>query len=401
MTTSAPKASAGMRGAAVRSDCWVEVAAALSGPPTLDLHSRVEVLYGQSIRDLARTTLAALGASDLSVTIEDSGALPFTIMARLEAAVRRLRPQTTHSVLPAINATAQYASARDRLRRTRLYLPGNTPKFFINAGLHCPDAVILDLEDSVPPPEKDAARALVRNALRVVSFYGAEKMVRINQLPLGLDDVRMLCGHGVHTILIPKVEDAEQVTAAAALLSEQAAGNIHLIPIIESARGALNAYAIAAAAPSIVALAIGLEDYTADIGAQRTAEGRESEWACSQIINAARAAHIQPLTSVYSNVDDEEGLRAYARNARLIGFDGIGCIHPRQVRVAHDAFAPADKEIERAQRIMSAYSDAMAAGVGVVAVDGKMIDAPVVERARQTLRLAQASGGAPAAGEGQ
>jgi citrate lyase subunit beta / citryl-CoA lyase len=398
MSTASARASAGMRGPGVRSDCWLEVWPSAGGPATLDVKSRVDALYGESIRSTVRASLATLGASDLSAVIEDSGALPFTIMARVEAAVRRLRPDTTATVLPDINPLAVCTSSRDRLRRTRLYLPGNTPKFFINAGLHQPDAVILDLEDSVPPPEKDAARLLVRNALRAVSFYGAERMVRINQLPLGLEDVRMVACHGVDTIVIPKVEDAAQVKTVYALLNDLGAPQLHLLPIVESARGALNAYGIATAAPTVVALAIGLEDYTADIGAQRTAGGRESAWACSQVINAARAAGVQPLASVFSSVDDTEGLRAYAQEARALGFDGVGCIHPRQVRVVHEAFAPADKEMEQAQRILAAFDEATAAGSGVVAVDGRMVDAPVVERARQTLRRAaagQKAGDAP------
>jgi len=349
-------------------------------------------MYGQSIRALVQGTLAALGASDLAVTLDDSGALPFTLMARLEAAVRRLRPETTAVALPDINPATQYPSSRHRLRRSRLYLPGNTPKFFINAGLHGPDAVILDLEDSVPPFEKDAARILVRNALRTVSFYGAEKMVRINQLPLGLEDVRALAAQGVHTFLVPKVETTDQIRDVDALLAELRADEVYLIPIVESALGVLNAYPIATASPRVAGLAIGLEDYTTDIGAQRTREGRESQWACGQVINAARAAGVQPLGSVFSDVDDVEGLRAWTQEARGLGFDGVGCIHPRQVRVVHDAFAPTDQEIERAQRIMVAYEQAVATGRGVVAVDGKMVDAPVVERARRVLAMVNAAG---------
>jgi citrate lyase subunit beta/citryl-CoA lyase len=381
-------ASAGMRGPDVRSDCWVEVAEA--GTPELRLTSKVEALYGDSIRALVRSTLEMLGASDLSVTLEDTGALPYTLMARVEAAVRRLRPGTAAEALPEINPAAQYPSSRQRLRRSRLYLPGNTPKFFVNAGLHKPDAVILDLEDSVPPAEKDAAHLLVRNALRAVAFYGAEKMVRINAPPAGLDDVRALASHGVHTFLMPKVESADEVVAAARVLDEMRQPDVFLIPIVESARGAFNALSIASASARVVALAIGLEDYTADLGAQRTLEGRESLWALGQIINAARAAGVQPLASVFSDVDDLNGMRAFATEARAFGFEGVGCLHPRQVRAAHEGFQPLPEEIQKAQRIVVAFEEARTAGRGVAAVDGKMVDAPVVERARRVLRLAEA-----------
>lgn len=383
-----PTASAGMHGADVRGDCRVTVQPTLEGQPTIAVNSRVEALYGESIRELIHATLAALGASDMSLTIEDSGALPYVIQARIETAMRRLRPDTTSIALPPMNVAAQTVP-RPPLRRSRLYLPGNTPKFFINAGLHRPDAIILDLEDSVPPFEKDAALTLVRNALRVVDFYGAERMVRVNALPAGLHDIRTLTRHGVHTFLLPKVEDADTVHAAVDLLDQLGDTSIRLLPIIESARGVLNAYPIASASQRVVAVAIGLEDYTADIGAQRTAAGRESVWAQSQIVNAARAAGVQPLASVYSAIDDEAGLHTWLTDARGLGFAGAGCLHPRQIRIVHAAFAPSEDEIAHAQQIVAAFEQAQASGSGVVAVHGAMVDAPVVERARQVLRRAE------------
>jgi citrate lyase subunit beta/citryl-CoA lyase len=380
-------ASAGYHGADVRSDCHVTVWRAADNPPVIEIRSKVVALYGAAIRELASATLKSLGAADLSLSLDDSGALPYVLQARIEAAVRRLRPDTAGTALSNINPAAQ-APGPPRLRRSRLYLPGNTPKFFINAGLHRPDAIILDLEDSVPPSEKDAAGLLVRNALRTVDFYGAEKMVRINPPPEGLGEIAALSGHGVHTFLLPKVEDAEAVRVAADLLDQLDRPEIALIPIVESARGVLNAFAIASTSPRVAALAIGIEDYTADIGAQRTAAGRESLWAQSQIVNAARAAGVQPLASVYSALDDEAGLHEWLIEARGLGFTGAGCLHPRQIRVIHAAFAPSQAEIEQARRIVQAFEGAQTDNRGVVAVDGHMVDAPVVARARQVLQLA-------------
>jgi citrate lyase subunit beta/citryl-CoA lyase len=382
-------ASAGQHGPEVRSDCRVTIWAA-AGTPTIEIQSKVAALYGTAIRDLAQTTLAMLSAASLSLLIEDSGALPYVIQARIEAAVRRLQPEVALTALPALNPAAQ-RPPRARLRRTRLYLPGNTPKFFINAGLHQPDAVILDLEDSVPPAEKDAALVLVRNALRAVDFYGAERLVRINAPPQGLDEIRTLASHGVDAFLLPKVEQAETVQSAAALLDQLGAASSGLIPIVESAHGVLNAYPIASASPRVFALAIGLEDYTADIGAQRTAAGRESLWAQSQVVNAARAAGVQPLASVYSAIDDEDGLRSWIEQARGLGFEGAGCLHPRQVRVVHESLAPSPAEAAQARRIVEAFEAAQAAGLGALALDGKMIDAPVVARARRMLRIFEAT----------
>ncbi len=379
---SANSASAGQNGPDVRSDCRVFMQPTPSGEPTITVNSRVAALYGQSITALARSTLHELGADDLSLTIDDSGALPYVIAARIEAAVKRLRPDLGRVALPPRVAATE---PRPQLKRSRLYLPGNTPKFFINAGLHQPDAIILDLEDSVPPAEKDAARILVRNTLRAVDFYGAEKFVRVNAPPAGLHEIRLLAPHGVDALLLPKVEEVDTVRSAADVLDQLDLHAIELIPIIESARGVLNAFAISSASPRVSALAIGLEDYTADIGAQRTAAGRESLWAQSQIVNAARAAGVQPLASVYSAIDDEAGLRAWIGEARGLGFSGAGCLHPRQVRIVHAAFAPSAAETERARRIVAAFE---AAGGGAIAVDGQMVDAPIVERARRVLRMA-------------
>jgi citrate lyase subunit beta/citryl-CoA lyase len=271
-------------------------------------------------------------------------------------------------------------------------LPGVTPKLFINAGLYNADAVILDLEDSVPAGEKDAARLLVRNALRAVDFYGAERMVRVNQMPAGLEEMRMLAHHGVDTFVLPKVEQSAEVAEAARILDEvqQETGvDIALAPIVESAAGVINAVEIARASRRIVALAIGLEDYISDIGAVRTAAGRESEWACSQVLNAARAAGVQPLASVYTDLADSAGLRQWAQEMRMRGFEGIGCLHPGQITVVHQVYAPTAEEVDEAESIVAAYAQAGASGSGVTAVGGRMIDLPVVKRAQRTLALAR------------
>jgi citrate lyase subunit beta/citryl-CoA lyase len=162
------------------------------------------------------------------------------------------------------------------------------------------------------------------------------------------------------------------------------------MPIIESAKGILNAFSIATASKSIVALAIGLEDYTADIGTQRTTEGRESFFARSMIVNAARAAGVQAIDTVFSDVNDNAGLLASVLEAKSLGFDGKGCIHPRQIRTIHEGFAPSATEIEKAKAIVFAFDEAEKKGLGVVSLGSKMIDAPVVKRALKTIDLALA-----------
>jgi citrate lyase subunit beta/citryl-CoA lyase len=391
------RAEAGRRGSDVRSDCWVAIELSGSGGIQLELKSKVESMYGASVRETILKGLESFGITDARVEVEDMGALPFALMARLESAVRRLRPEETREFLPGMAECCTYPTRRDRMRRSRLYLPGNEPKFLINAGIHRPDGVILDLEDSVHPSEKDAARILVRNALRQVDFMGAERMVRINQGRRGLEDLDFLVPHNLHLVLIPKVESPGQVKAVEERVQEirkekDIEQEVYLMPIVESALGAIRAYDIAAASENNVALTIGLEDYTADIGTRRSPEGRESFWARSQVVNAARAAGIQPIDTVFSDVRDMTGLRKSVLEAKGLGFEGKGCIHPRQIGVLHEAFAPAAEEIERAKRIVRAFQEAEARGLGVVSLGSKMIDPPVVKRARRTVDLAVAAG---------
>lgn len=391
-------AHAGRRGPDVRSDCCVHVTPADSGGVTVTFKSKVESMYGDATRAFVAEATAAMGLTHARIEIEDAGALPFVILARLETALRRLGQNVGDGYWPDASPASQYETTRERFRRSRLYLPGNAPKFMPSAGLHGPDAVILDLEDSVAPTEKDAARILVRNALRVLDFKGAERMVRINQGEMGLTDLDFVAAHNVHLILIPKVESPEQVrevgerTRKIQSQSADAPRTIFLMPIIESALGAIRAYEIATASPHIVALTIGLEDYTADIGAARTAEGRESFWARSQVVNAARAAGVTPIDTVFSDVADTQGLRASVIEAKSLGFEGKGCIHPRQIQTIHQAFAPTADELEKAKRIVEAFEQAEAKGLGVVSLGTKMIDPPVVKRAQRIVKLAAAMG---------
>jgi citrate lyase subunit beta/citryl-CoA lyase len=360
----------------------------------IELKSKVQSMYGAAIRDQAQAVLRTLGVSNALVKIEDTGALPFTISARIETAVRRAGMTPSKPALPKPNDAEVPASARDRLRRSRLYLPGNEPKLQVNAGLHGPDGVILDLEDSVSPGEKDAARLLTRNALMAIDFGAAERMVRINQIPAGLDDLEFVAPFGAQVILIPKCESADQVRAVADRLAAIApAQPLYLMPIIESALGCFRALEIATASPRVVALTIGLEDYTADIGAQRTADAKESFWARSVVVNAARAAGVQPIDTVFSDVSDMDGLRKSVLEAKGLGFEGKGCIHPRQIPVVHEAFAPESVAIEKATAVVRAFEEARAKGLSVVALGSKMIDPPVVKRAEAILKLAIASGG--------
>ena len=374
----------------------------------MELTSRVAAYYGESIRAQAREVLEALGIEHGKLTIIDEGALPFVIEARIEAAVlrsgvvtgtntARARTRAQSALLAAADARefahSRTASARDRLRRSRLYLPGNEPKYFINAALHGPDAVILDLEDSVHHAEKDAARILVRNTLRAVDFDECEVMVRINQLPLGLVDLDFVIPQRPHMILIPKVERVEQVTAVDRRIQEiDPEATIWLMPILESALGIENAFEIVRASERVCALTIGLEDYTADLGVIKTPQGTESLFARHRLVNAAKAAGVQAIDSVYGDVTDLDGLGAWGKQSYAMGFEGMGCIHPGQIPVIHQAFAPGEKELEKARAMVAAFEDAQARGVGVVSLGSKMIDMPVVQRAIKLVERARKMG---------
>jgi len=385
-------ASAGNSGTKVRSDCEVTVEIRSRGGITIDLTSKVKALYGESIQNLCREVFSFFRIKHAAITINDSGALPFVIAARIEAAIKKLK-ETENEYLPGMLRVNTYSTERERFRFSRLYLPGNNPALMINAGLHSADGIILDLEDSVAPDRKNEARILVRNALRQVDFLGAERMVRINQGDMGIEDLRSVIPHNPNLILIPKCETPEQVLRVDAMtgtLKKQLniKKQIFLMPIIETALGVENSYNIARASGNIVAMAIGLEDLTADMGIARTAGGKESLYARTRLVMAAKAAGVQPIDSVFSDVADLEGLRQNVLNSKALGFEGMGCIHPRQIAVINEGYAPDDQETEKSKKIVIAYEEALKQGLGVVALGSKMIDTPVVARAQKIISLA-------------
>ena len=388
--------TAGNKGKSVRSDCFVTLEITESKGISIDIKSKVGKLFGDSISKLCEDELSYFGIENAKLTVEDTGALPFVLMARIEAAIKKVI-QTDKQYVPKMLPENVYQTQRDRFRRSRLYLPGNTPKLMLNAGIHKPDGIILDLEDSVAPDKKEEAKILVRNALCQINFYGAERMVRINQIPSGLDDLEYVVPYNVNLILIPKCENGDQVLLVDKKIMEIKAEKgidypIYLMPIIESAKGVINAYEIATSSKNVVAMAIGLEDYTADIGAPRSKEGKESFFARNKLVNSARAAGIQPIDSVFSDVSDMDALREVVIESKSLGFDGMGCIHPRQIKVIHEAFAPTEAEIEKAKKIVNAFIEANEKGLGVVSVGSKMIDPPVVKRAQRVIELAISTG---------
>lgn len=284
-----------------------------------------------------------------------------------------------------------------KLRRAMMFMPGNNPAMLQNAGIYGADTVIFDVEDAVAVSEKDAARQLVHNAIKRLQ-YPCEVAVRINhiQTPFGLDDLKVILPAKPDLIRLPKAETGQDIKIIDEIIGEAeakygfAAGSIGMMAAIETAKGLMYAYEIATASPRMVALAIGGEDFVADLKTSRSREGWELFVARSQLLLAARAAGIQAIDSVFANANDDEGFLAETRLIKELGFDGKSVINPRQVRMAQEVFTPSEKEIKNAERVLAAYKEALERKSGVVALDGKMIDTPIVTRAERVLAYAAA-----------
>ena len=286
------------------------------------------------------------------------------------------------------------------MRRSMLFLPGNNPNMLINGNCLGSDAVIFDLEDAVSPSEKDAARILVRNTMRYMDFRGCEIIVRINSIdtPYWQQDLAQILPCKPNLILLPKTGSADDVRAADAFITEQEQklgmepNTVGLMPLIETALGVENAFAIATAAERVQALFLGAEDLTADLRCKRTKEGREIEYARTRLVMAARAAGVEVYDTPFTDVNDDEGIRKDAAYAKALGFSGKASISPRHVGVINEVFSPSQADIDYAYEVMDAIALAKEQGKGAIALRGKMIDAPIVTRAEQTIAMAQALG---------
>lgn len=285
-----------------------------------------------------------------------------------------------------------------KLRRAMMFMPGNNPAMLQNAGIYGADTVIFDLEDAVAVSEKDAARHLVYHAIKHLQ-YPCEVAIRINhiQTPFGLEDLRVVLPAKPDLVRLPKAETAEDIREIDRIITQVEReqgfpdGCIQMMAAIETAKGLMNAYQIATASPRMVALAIGGEDFVADLRTSRSPEGHELFVARSQLVLAARAAGVMVIDSVFTNVNDEAGFVAETKLIKQLGFDGKSVINPRQIRLVQEIFAPTQQEIINAERVLAAYRQALEHNLGVIALDGKMIDTPIVTRAERVLAYAAAT----------
>ena len=286
------------------------------------------------------------------------------------------------------------------MRRSMLFLPGNNPNLLINGNCLGADAVIFDLEDAVAPAEKDAARILVRNTMRYMDFGTCEMIVRINSIdtPYWRKDIDAVLPYKPSLILLPKTGTAQDALAADEYMTEveQKLGmepnTVGLMPLIETAMGVENSFAIASSTKRIKALFLGAEDLTADLQCKRTKEGREIEYARTRLVVAARAAGVDVYDTPFTDVNDDEGIVKDAEYAKALGFTGKSSISPRHVEVINRVFSPTMREIEYAYEVLEAIEEAKAQGKGAIALYGKMIDAPIVARAERTIAAAEALG---------
>ena len=286
------------------------------------------------------------------------------------------------------------------MRRSMLFLPGNAPKMIINGNYLGSDAVIFDLEDAVAPDQKDAARLLVRNVLKDIEFDRVETIVRINSIDTAYwqKDINEILPQKPDIIMLPKTGTAADVLTVDAYLTEMEEmlgyekNTVRLMPLIETALGVENAFAIASASSRVIALFLGAEDLTADLRCQRTKEGREIDYARSRLVVAARAAGVDVYDTPFTDVNDDEGIVADATYAKSLGFTGKASISPRHIDAINTVFSPTKKEILYAYEVMEAIALAKEQGKGAIALRGKMIDAPIVNRAQQTIAAAEALG---------
>ncbi|EMJ4790153.1 citrate (pro-3S)-lyase subunit beta [Klebsiella oxytoca] len=289
---------------------------------------------------------------------------------------------------------------KNRLRRSMLFVPGANAAMLSNAFIYPADALMFDLEDAVAVREKDAARRLVYHTLQHPLYRDIETIVRVNALDSqwGIDDLEAVVRAGVDIVRLPKTDTAEDVIAMEKEIARierdcgRQPGSTGMLAAIESAKGILQAPAIAQASPRLIGIALGAEDYVRDIRTERSADGIELLFARCTILQAARAAGIQAFDTVYSDANNEAGFLQEAEHVKQLGFDGKSLVNPRQITLLHNLYAPTQKDVDHARRVVEAAKAAEREGLGVVSLNGKMIDSPIIARAHLVLSRAELSG---------
>jgi citrate lyase subunit beta/citryl-CoA lyase len=288
-------------------------------------------------------------------------------------------------------------------KRTWMFVPGHRQRMIEKALGLSADAIMLDIEDGAPPNEKDNARKIIAETLSQTSLAGSPaRFVRVNAIGHERmeQDLKSVVQPGLHGLVLPKVETVEEVLTAAAMVNQHeknrgiAAETIKFLVAVESPKGLLNAAALAACCPRIVGLMFGAEDYGRELGlpTARESEARELLYPRASLAVAAAAAHVQSVDGVWVDLNDADGLRRFATQSRRLGFTGMSLIHPSQIDPINTVFSPSISEVEYAQQVLQAFTEAVARGDGSIAFGGQLIDRPIVERARHTLEIAKRLG---------
>lgn len=286
----------------------------------------------------------------------------------------------------------------ERLRRTMMFVPGANAAMLRDAPLYGADSLMFDLEDAVSLKEKDSARLLVHMALKTFDYSKVETVVRINALTAGGDqDIEAMVLAGIDVIRLPKTETAQDIIEVDQVITtveetyKIPVGTTKMMAAIECAEGVLNAREIAKASKRLVGIALGAEDYVTNMKTQRYPDGQELSFARNMILHSARAAGIAAIDTVYSDVENLEGFQTEVRLIKQLGFDGKSVINPRQIPLVHAIYEPTEKEIQAAKEVIWGIQEAEAKGSGVISVNGKMVDKPIVERAERVIALAKAA----------
>jgi len=287
-----------------------------------------------------------------------------------------------------------------RLRRTMLFVPGNNTSMVVNAGIYPVDSLMFDLEDSVSLDQKDNARFVLHEALKTINYQNKELIVRINSLSngMGQTDLDYLIPLGKVAIRLPKTDSAQDIIDCESYIEKiekrcgMKVGTTKMMAAIESANGVLNAYSIAHASKRLIGIALGAEDLVTDLHTRRSPGGLELSFARSMILMAARSAGISAIDTVYSDLNNMEGFRSEVEMIKQLGFDGKSIINPRQIETIVEIFSPTEKEIMDALEIVDVMKEAAKKGKGVVSLHGKMIDKPIIERAKRVLETAKVTG---------
>ncbi|MEQ7140226.1 citrate (pro-3S)-lyase subunit beta [Enterococcus casseliflavus] len=286
----------------------------------------------------------------------------------------------------------------ERLRRTMMFVPGANAAMLRDAPLYGADSVMFDLEDAVSLNEKDSARTLVHFALKTFDYSAIETVVRINGLDtVGALDIEAMVLAGVNVIRLPKTETAQDIIDVAAVITQVEeendlpVGTTKMMAAIESAEGVLNARDIATASDRLIGIALGAEDYVTNMKTRRYPDGQELLFARSMILHAARATGIAAIDTVFSDINDTNGFIAETTRIKQLGFDGKSVINPRQIPLVNGIYAPSKAEIQLAKEVIWAIREAESKGSGVISLNGKMVDKPIVERAERVIALAKAA----------